>query len=71
MRAEGVPHCWLVNPLVRTLEAYRLREGQWVELGSFAGDSPIRVEPFEAIELQLTALFLPETEAPSPSPRGT
>jgi Uma2 family endonuclease len=65
---EGVVHCWLIDPLARTLEVYRLREGHWVELGSFAAESRVRVEPFDAIELQLADLFLPETpssETPS------
>lgn len=58
----GISHCWIVDPLARTLEVYRLRDGQWVEVGSFGGDAKVRVEPFDAIELGLDALWLPEPE---------
>jgi Uma2 family endonuclease len=54
---EGVTHLWLVNPLARTLEAYRLEERRWVLLGTYEGERRIRVEPFDAVELELGALW--------------
>jgi Uma2 family endonuclease len=54
---EGVTHLWLVNPVARTLEAYRLGERRWVLLGTYEGESRLRVEPFEAVELELGALW--------------
>jgi Uma2 family endonuclease len=53
---EGVPHFWLVNPLARTLEVYRLAEGRWV-LGTYEGDARVRAEPFDAVELELGGLW--------------
>ena len=54
---EGVGHAWLLNPLAETLEAYRLEQGRWLLLVTYAGDVSARVEPFEAIELELWRLW--------------
>lgn len=55
---EGVAFAWLVDPLQRTPEVFGLREGQWVLLAAHAEDERVRVEPFEAVELELGALWL-------------
>lgn len=57
---EEVSWCWLIDPLGHTLEAYRLESGLWLELGSWSGDDVARIAPFEAIELQLSALWSPD-----------
>jgi Uma2 family endonuclease len=49
----GVGHCWLVDPLLETLEVYRLEGGRWVVVDTHAGDAVVRVEPFEAAEMRL------------------
>jgi Uma2 family endonuclease len=54
---EKVPHLWLVNPLSQTLEAYELRGGMWTLLATHQGDTLVRVPPFDAIELELGALW--------------
>ena len=53
----GVSHLWLVDPELRTLEAYELRDGRWLLLASHAEDDAVRVPPFDAIELELTLLW--------------
>ncbi len=55
---EGVAHAWLVDPLARTLEVFRLDAGQWVLVGAHDEDR-VRAEPFQAIELELSALWMP------------
>src|SRR5262249_34920193 len=35
---EGVRHLWIVDPLARTLEVYRLEGGRWVVVGTHGGD---------------------------------
>ena len=59
----AVAHIWLVSPNDRTLEIYRLdADANWVlirNFGSDAGDDIIRAEPFDAVELQLSALWAP------------
>lgn len=54
---EGVAHLWLLNPIAETLEAYRLEQGRWLLLVTHAGDVAARVEPFEAVELELWRLW--------------
>jgi len=54
---ERVKHVWLVDPLARTLEAYRLEDARWLLLGTWRDDALVRVEPFEAHELQLGELW--------------
>lgn len=54
---EGVGHLWLVNPTTKTLEAYVLQTERWVLLGTWSGDKKVAVKPFDAVELDLTALW--------------
>jgi Uma2 family endonuclease len=54
---EGVGHLWLPNPGSETLEAYRLEQGRWVLLETYSGDVAARIEPFDAIELELWRLW--------------
>lgn len=56
-RREGVGHVWLINPLLQTLEVYRLDGKQWHLLDTFEGDAVVRAEPFDALELSLGALW--------------
>lgn len=60
---EGVGHVWLVDPQARTLEVFRLSGGQWLEQGTWSDDERVRAEPFEAVELELGVLWLPEAKA--------
>ena len=39
--AEGVGHAWLVDPVARTLEVYRLAEGRWVLLSAHEGTESV------------------------------
>jgi Uma2 family endonuclease len=58
-RRENIGHYWLVNPRDKSLEVYRLVENKWLEVDTFEGDVSVRAEPFEAIELDLSALWAP------------
>jgi Uma2 family endonuclease len=53
----GVAHAWLVDPLLRTLEIYRRQGPHWLWLDTFTGDRTIRAEPFNAVDLDLGALW--------------
>lgn len=55
---EGVGHLWLVDPIDRTLEAYRLEQEKWVRIGTWVNDAKARIEPFDAIELELAAMWI-------------
>lgn len=50
----GVRYAWLVHPKHRTLEAWQLVDQRWQLLGVHKDDARVRVEPFDAIELDLS-----------------
>ena len=54
---EGVAHLWLVDPTDRTLEAFELRDGQWVLIAAAKDDDPVSVRPFDAITFSLGDLW--------------
>jgi Uma2 family endonuclease len=56
-RREGVGHVWLLSPLLRTLEVYRLEGGRWMLLETYEEDAKVRAEPFNAVELDLAAIW--------------
>jgi len=56
-RREGVRFVWLLSPTLETLEVYRLDAGNWTLVETFEGGAVVRAEPFEAIELSLSALW--------------
>lgn len=56
-RREGVGHVWLVDPALQTLEELRLDGPTYRLAATFAGDRKVRAEPFDAIELDLGALW--------------
>jgi Uma2 family endonuclease len=57
--STGVAHYWLIDPEARVLEALALRDGSWLEVGSYDETALARIAPFEAIELEVGRLFLP------------
>ncbi|MGI9229459.1 MAG: Uma2 family endonuclease [Gammaproteobacteria bacterium] len=54
---EGVPYLWFVEPEARTLEAFELREGQWVLIATLTDDVPVSLPPFDAISFPLGSLW--------------
>ena len=55
-----VPHVWLVDPLAKTLEVYRLEAEGWKLAATHTADERVHVEPFSAIELELGTWWLPD-----------
>jgi len=57
---HGVRHYWVVDPAARVLEAFALEEdGRWLRLGAWDESETARIEPFEAVEVEVGRLFLP------------
>jgi len=54
---ERVAHVWLVEPVVRTVEAFRLDGDRWVLLGTWGDDDVASIPPFEAVPLELALLW--------------
>jgi len=53
----GIPHLWLLDPSIETLETYRLDNGYWILLASYAGDDVVRAEPFNGIDVDLKRVW--------------
>jgi hypothetical protein len=47
----------LVNPVSETVEILMLPNGRWTVTAAHVGAVMVRAEPFEAIELDLAALW--------------
>jgi Uma2 family endonuclease len=54
---EHVSHVWLLDPRLQTLEAFALDSSAYRLLGVWRGDASVRIPPFEALELELGALW--------------
>jgi Uma2 family endonuclease len=53
----GVSYVWLLDPLTCTLEVYQLDAQRYTVLGTWRGKAVVRAAPFDAIELELGALW--------------
>ena len=54
-----VPYYWMIDPGARVVEALKLVDGAWVEIGAWSAAGTARIEPFDAVELDLERLFPP------------
>ena len=54
---EGVGHLWFIDPEARDLEAFELRDGDWVLIATARNDDPVSIPPFDAISFPLDALW--------------
>lgn len=54
---ERVPHLWLVDPRARTIEVFRLDGDSYRFVAAHGERELARIEPFDAIELELAALW--------------
>lgn len=58
---EGVSGLWFIDPVARTLEAYRREGEQYQSIGTWEAGERARIAPFDAIELELDVLWGAET----------
>jgi len=54
---NGVARLWLVDPDVRTLEAFALEGGRWVLVRALHGEAEVALPPFAAVPFGLAALW--------------
>jgi Uma2 family endonuclease len=54
---EGVLHVWLIDPLQRTLEVFRLDGATYRLVATHRDDVVVHAEPFDAVGLELGALW--------------
>ena len=57
---EAVAHLWLVNPIAKTLEVYRLSDSSWVLVHTYVNDDVVRAEPFAEVAIEIGRWWLPE-----------
>lgn len=57
--AADVAFAWIVEPEQQTLEAYGRQNDRWVLLGAYGEEPVARIQPFEAIELELSLIWGP------------
>ncbi len=55
---NGVKHLWLIDPVAKSLDVFRLESGKWIVAGFYAEDDKARPEPFQEIEIELANLWL-------------
>ncbi|MHC1724681.1 MAG: Uma2 family endonuclease [Syntrophobacteraceae bacterium] len=55
---NGVKHFWLIDPIARSLDVFRLESGKWTVAGFYSEDDKARPEPFQEIEIDLMNLWL-------------
>jgi len=63
----GVQHAWIVDPLARSLEVYRLVNEMYSLAATHADEDLVRAEPFDVLELRLANLWLPTPPDPQSS----
>jgi len=55
----AVPYYWIVDPPVRTIEAYHLAPTGYGTVGTLSGDMPISLPPFPGLLLDPTGIWPP------------
>ena len=55
---HDVPFLWLIDPLSKTLDVFKLQSGNWLLLAAFADDGKVSAEPFQEVEIELQNLWL-------------
>ena len=53
----GVSHLWLIDPILKTLEVFKLENKGWRLLAVHGENEIVRAEPFEAMEIKLETLW--------------
>jgi len=54
---EGIPHCWLVDPVARILEVLQLESGRWSIRSTHAASEVVTADPFGETEIALSDLW--------------
>lgn len=55
---HGVPYAWIIDPAARALEVFHLVGEHYSLIAAHEGEEMVRAEPFEAVEIELGALWV-------------
>lgn len=58
----GVAYRWYIDPEVRTLHAFELSGGRWVESAVFCGDDIVCAKPFETVGIPMADWWVGQTQ---------
>ena len=56
-RAAGVRFYWIIDPQLRTIDAWELIDGKYVHVGHAQGTATVRLPPFPDLEIPLARLW--------------
>jgi Uma2 family endonuclease len=56
-RDAGVVYYWIVDPIAKTIEAWRLDNGQYVSAGRGTNDQTVQLPPFPDLSIPLSRLW--------------
>ena len=56
-REQGIRWLWFVDPAGRTIEVLSRAEQHWILTGSFGGGGEMRIPPFDAVPIDVGALW--------------
>ena len=56
-REQGIRWLWFVDPAGRTIEVLSRAEQHWILTGSFGGGGEMRISPFDAVPIDVGALW--------------
>ncbi len=55
---NGIQYFWLIDPIAKTLDTFRLEAGRWIVGGIYAENDKVRTEPFPEVEFDLNLLWI-------------
>jgi Uma2 family endonuclease len=56
-RSAGVSHYWIVDPELKTIDAWKLRRRQYVRVGHGQGTAIVKLPPFPELEIPMGRLW--------------
>jgi Uma2 family endonuclease len=56
-RRAGIAHYWILDPIAKTIEAWRLEGEQYVRAGSGSGEDVVQLPPFGDLSIPLARLW--------------
>lgn len=65
----GIQWLWLVDPTARVVEVFRNERGLWAFVSEHEGNLVTRMQPFDAVEIDLGEWWLPDSSA-TPAPES-
>jgi Uma2 family endonuclease len=56
-RDAGMMYYWILDPIARSLEGFRLQRGEYVQTGEGRNDDVVTLPPFAKLKISLSTLW--------------